>query len=307
MQFLAVFTIAVISVFFYYNSDDAHCGKLQSFYIALFFMSITSIIAILFQLLVTIDEKTLPFCFSLKMKLFFWRKVRISIAYLYNIPIKDKYLFITNSYNKGSKTERITPIGGAYKYYDTALLALQELKATPSLKKDFKSKDENDLRLVLPAKNVNTFFKLYNKKKGFEYSPLREFDEELFKTDDNQNSEALLTNKELFSNIRCSKLKSHYRITRNKQYDKNDCENNFHYEVHFFDIFFIDLTKEQKTHIEERMYEIDHTNKMFLYCVSECEIMNDSFVPKKKRENILKLGDNAKYILINYLQKITYV
>ena len=93
--------------------------------------------------------------------------VRISCAALCRIAIDGRFLLEINK-NRG---DVLTPIGGALEFHEEARSVLEGLGAC------FEKGD--DLRLTLPAGNVDAFRTWFERKEHRETSPLRELREEL--------------------------------------------------------------------------------------------------------------------------------
>lgn len=108
-------------------------------------------------------------------------KIRISFAYLFRIKVDGKYLLVPNT-----RTGKLQPAGGAYKFYD---------KERKYLDDKFAAEDDdcipvnkttrNDYRLNIKNKYLRDFVKRFNNTNAREnISDLaREFKEELIKTD----------------------------------------------------------------------------------------------------------------------------
>ena len=101
--------------------------------------------------------------------------VRISAAYLFRVVVDGKYLLI-----RGKRiTTQYQPVGGVYQYYESARGTLDGLAFQPDDSMKSNSSDPNDLRIVVPRKNVIPFLDWFDKGIGREICVIREFREEL--------------------------------------------------------------------------------------------------------------------------------
>lgn len=102
-------------------------------------------------------------------------KVRVSIAYLYRIKIDGKYLLV--------KSKRITdqyqPVGGVYKTYESANNIMKHLQVVDESGYKFDKNLRNDLRIMVPSKNLHKIIQWFESRKDRELDPIREFYEEL--------------------------------------------------------------------------------------------------------------------------------
>jgi hypothetical protein len=111
--------------------------------------------------------------------IYFNKKIRLSISYLFKIKVEDKYLLV-----KGKRIQnQFQPVGGVFKRFRESFYALQKLKVTDDDNIPIDDKSIDDLRIKLPAQNVVSFLKWYDSQLGREVSPYREFYEELIRTD----------------------------------------------------------------------------------------------------------------------------
>ena len=105
-------------------------------------------------------------------------EIRLSIAYLFKIECKGKYLLVKNS---RFDTDTYQPVGGVYKYYHpeaTNELNCMEIITDTSIENDKKS--EHDLRLKMTKrKHLRKFTKWFFGSEKRESDPWREFQEEL--------------------------------------------------------------------------------------------------------------------------------
>jgi hypothetical protein len=263
----------------------------ESLLTGIFLSGLTAIVSIVYNFMIDINKERLPFIFSLKLLLFKNSMVRASIAYLYRIKINDRYLLITNL-----KHGTIAPIGGVYKMYDRGKTLLDDLKIrdSESFEKNVSeiqnndktnvNRYKNDLRLKMPAKHFKKFMKWYYSGNGIEYCPLREFYEELFESETNDDA-PVITEKELFTTIECSKYKKTQRPK--PVYDQ---KRKF-YRFYQFDIFSIELNEDQQNYLLKRMEELKiKKSKMQLYLVSIQDIEDMNHLG-------ISIGKNTTYII----------
>ena len=86
-------------------------------------------------------------------------EIRISASYLYRIEIKGKYLLVKNR-----KRDVFQPIGGVYKYYESAKNFLNEIEYKPDNKMKIDSVSEHDLRIRIKAKYITKFLDWFYSK-----------------------------------------------------------------------------------------------------------------------------------------------
>ena len=110
--------------------------------------------------------------------LFHNKLVRLSIAYLIRIKIGNQYLLV-----RGERlAHQYQPVGGAYKFYQTALTFLQSIESQDDNMVDVDDASKNDLRIRIKGKYYFKFWKWFYSGKDRELSPHREFYEELIKS-----------------------------------------------------------------------------------------------------------------------------
>jgi hypothetical protein len=107
--------------------------------------------------------------------IYFNKKIRVSISYLYRIKVDDKYLLIQSNRIKG----QYQPIGGVYKRFNTASDVFDKLKIVDVSGYAADKDGRNDLRVKVPSKNLVKFIKWFESREDRELDPLREFYEEL--------------------------------------------------------------------------------------------------------------------------------
>jgi len=130
-----------------------------------------------FIILMLDNAKQLPLLYRTKL-LLRNQDVRISIAYLFRIKVKDHYLLVKN--RTGNYYQLV---GGAYKRYQTSENIFKKYKIKSD--KQFCTDDgiaKNDLRFRVPGKYVLDIIKWFQSKEDRETSQWREFCEELLST-----------------------------------------------------------------------------------------------------------------------------
>ncbi|WP_455538670.1 SMODS-associated NUDIX domain-containing protein [Terrisporobacter sp.] len=104
--------------------------------------------------------------------------IRVSISYLYQIKIDSKYLLV-----KSKRIEnQYQPVGGVYKVYKSARTVLNDLGVQDESGYKFDESLRDDLRVIVPQKNLVKFVKWFESKKDRETGQSREFIEELVNT-----------------------------------------------------------------------------------------------------------------------------
>jgi hypothetical protein len=108
------------------------------------------------------------------------KKIRLTLAYLYKIEEKGKYLLVKSRHISNT----YQPVGGVYKYYNPeAKKELACMGAIPDDNIDCDDISECDLRLKLLNRNkLGTFLQWFLKGERREIDPWREFYEELVAT-----------------------------------------------------------------------------------------------------------------------------
>lgn len=111
-----------------------------------------------------------------RILIYYYRKkeCRISFACLLAIRHDDRYLLIRNF----NRPETFGPIGGVYKYYDTAKSFLDSVQYRQQ--HTVKAREHNDLRGFIPINNLNKMIKWFDKGIDREVESVsREFREEI--------------------------------------------------------------------------------------------------------------------------------
>lgn len=105
---------------------------------------------------------------------FFYGKLRVSMAYLFQIKIDDKYLLVGNSNKKYYQFP-----GGKYKFYDGAKTTLETMNKTEDDLLQNKKERENDIAFNINPLKFHKFIKWFESGNDREIEHNREFNEEL--------------------------------------------------------------------------------------------------------------------------------
>lgn len=197
--------------------------------------------------------------------------IRVSVSYLFNIKLDNKYLLI-----KSERRNQYQPIGGCYKYFTEAEEFLLSIGAIPE-KKSNGIDSLMDLRLLIPTDSINTFIKWYISGQNRETTYDREFNEELVSL--MPQSKQLL-----FRNICTEKQAS-------GSFDIFYDEEKGIKSIKPMDIISINLTPEQK-HV---IHDICAHNSNLVTATEE-DILNGYTTLKDK--TIVKIGNHTKNILL---------
>lgn len=195
----------------------------------------------------------------------------LSFSYLYRIRIDDKYLLIRGHRMK----DRFQPIGGVYKYYPESKSFLNSIGCIPDTSMAHNSDETDDLRMQIKGKNLLKFMAWFQKMEDREYSPEREFYEELIKPG--------YIPEEQFRQLQYRKVSVH-----NKGITKSPVPNHKS-EVIYADIFAVDLDKEQVKLIKAAVK--DHSDQLILATVDEIKSRIYGDVTE------MNIGNNAPWIL----------
>jgi hypothetical protein len=204
-------------------------------------------------------------------------KIRFSFSYLYRIEIDDKFL-LTKNIAHGN----ISPAGGVYKYYESANEFLRKINCNTSLEMDVVAnhqKYEKDLRIIVKLCDAPALIRWFQDGTSREYCPTREFDEEL-------NNTGLIPANVSSCEVFFEKHKTCKRIRKSSEY----------YKFHWFDVFIVKLTDDQKNIVKsaiERNQQIakEDRNNMQLFLATSREIENG------RLSNGLRTGDHTACIL----------
>lgn len=156
------------------------------------------------------------------------RQLRLSAAYLYRFEIENDFLLIRNLAH-GS----VSPIGGVYKYFNSARALLDELHMVQALGTTLQLPDkfDRDIRIAVELRYARRLLDWLRSGTGREYCPDREFREEL-------NDSGLLPEQVSFAGVECSKFSTETFLSG---YDHSAAW----YNLHYLDIFCVKLTREQ--------------------------------------------------------------
>ena len=163
-------------------------------------------------------------------------RVRISFSYLFRIKIDDKYLLVKNSHG----TELFQPVGGVYKYKNSALKKLRKLGAIADDGTVIKMDDttKHDFRLRVEISKLPRFVRWFQKGKSRETvrDLGREFSEELLDSN--------ILPKAIFNYIEYTYIGQHISNISPAKFDRNI------YELFIADIVEINLSPEQYRALE---------------------------------------------------------
>ncbi len=140
-------------------------------------------------------------------------EIRLSMAYLFKIECRGKYLLVKNS---RFENETYQPVGGVYKYFHpeaTDKLSKMSIITDNSIQNDEVS--EHDLRLKMSeSKYLRKFLKWFSRSQERETYPFREFYEELVATN--------ILPKVHFNYVYCNLVGQHFEPIHKDPYYKLD-------------------------------------------------------------------------------------
>lgn len=196
--------------------------------------------------------------------------IRFSISYLFKIKIDDCYLLVRGNRLK----DQFQPVGGVYKRFraSNALFTKYGILDDEHMPIDGISKD--DLRLLVPARNVIKFIKWYNSRVDREITPEREFREELV-------NPGILTNKR-FNNIEYKYLRT--KETRIRYSTYFQCR-----EILIADIYELELNEKQTKELK-RLKRVESVNVVWLDALT----IRKSGYSKHKQ---FRISDTSEWIL----------
>lgn len=191
--------------------------------------------------------------------------VKFSVSYLFSIKIDDKYLLVHSR-----RKNTFQPIGGCYKFFDSAVPFLESLGCLPA------DKEPDDLRIFVPIDKINEFSKWLLSGKDRETTFEREFVEEMF-------IENQFLDYEKFGLPEFKKIKEGYiNIRRDKFYDM--------LMAYPMDIVSVSLSPSQK----DQILQMVNSNKVPFVLASEKEI-NRGIVTYQNK--LVPIGTHTKKIL----------
>lgn len=196
------------------------------------------------------------------------KEIRLSFSYLFRIQVDGKYLLIRGNRLKN----QYQPIGGVYKYYTEAKPKLESFHFRPDVQMGNK-RETDDLRIIIPGREILSFMDWFLSMKDREYDPLREFKEELLDTG--------LLPKEVFSNLIYRKVGIHNKGIQKSKYMSCD-------EFIYADIFELTLSDEQQNSIRSAVL----ANPEQLCLASDKELMTECYNGIEKN-----LGTNSAWII----------
>ena len=200
------------------------------------------------------------------------KSIRLSVSYLFKIQIGNKYLLI-----KSNRINEFHPVGGAYKYYEEVSSYFKKLKINSDIGYEPDDINKNDLRIMIPGKNIMKFFKWFFSREGREVSQFREFYEEMIKPE--------FLDLDFLVKLKYSYLHSHIDGLKYSKHFK--CK-----EILYSEIYNIILDEDQKDKIQNL---VSMNNNSFVL-VTEEEISRECTVIEKVSH---KLGRNSKWLIKN--------
>lgn len=190
-----------------------------------------------------------------KSKILYHNKdLYLSFSYLYRIEIDGKYLLIRGHRMRN----RFQAIGGVYKYYPEARRFLNGISANPDTSLAGNTDETDDLRLTIKGQHLLKFMDWFARMEDREYSPEREFYEELIQPG--------WLPEDLF---RYRHFQYRKAGTHNVGITKSPVANSKP-EVIYADIFEVSLDDTQKEAVRQALTE--HSDE--LYLASRDEILN---------------------------------
>lgn len=166
------------------------------------------------------------------------KDIRVSISYLYRIKIDSKYLLV-----KSKRIEnQYQPVGGVYKVHKSARTVLNDLGVKDESGYKFDESLRDDLRVIVPQKNLVKFVKWFESKKDRETNQTREFVEELINTN--------ILSKDAFISIDPVYIKkNNYKIEFSHHFQKP--------ELLIREIYELNLTSQQENELRNLLNKDD--------------------------------------------------
>ena len=213
-----------------------------------------------------------------------WRRrqpVRVSCAHLIRVRQGNMFLLVPSS----RITYQMQPPGGVVQAFSDSRAFLESVGAQPGDDYSFSKKDDGDLRLHIPAKNLVKFLRWYAEEKGRETSPEREFREELV--------DPGILDKTLFESPRLQRYAT--RITGPQFSSHFGC-----WEVLIHEFFSLDATEEQCAHLlglQEEQSRAGHVTAeaQFAWYTAQ-EIASGGRLPNAESQS-WKVGEHAMWML----------
>ncbi|WP_431936997.1 hypothetical protein [Micromonospora sp. RP3T] len=199
------------------------------------------------------------------------QSIRLSISYLYRIKIDGLYLL-----TQGKRFNTYIPVGGVYKYADSAKPDLDRLGILTDDLVPVDESSKNDLRIRVPGKNLVAFFRWFESGESRETSPWREFWEELV-------DEGLVSG-QAFPWIFERKVRRHVTPMRYSKIAQSR-------EIFVADIYELDATAEQ----EEELERLRSTGNPSILWVDANQIRRRGVVPGQRQE--YEIGEPAEWVL----------
>lgn len=199
------------------------------------------------------------------------QSIRISISYLYRIKVDGLYLLI-----KGKRFNTYIPVGGVYKYADSAKRHLDQLGILTDDLIPVDDSSKNDLRVRVPGKNLVAFFQWFESGESRETSPWREFWEELV--------DEGLVSASAFPWIFERKVRRHVTPMRYSKFAQ--CR-----EIFVADIYELEATAQQAKELEK----LRSAGNPSTIWVDSDRIRRRGVIPGKKQE--YEIGEPAEWVL----------
>lgn len=196
--------------------------------------------------------------------------IRFSISYLYQIKVDDKYFLVRGNRIK----DQYQPVGGVFKRFRDSNEIFRRLKILDDEHMPIDDMSRDDLRILVPGRNVIPFLHWFNSKKNREVSPEREFYEELVRTK--------LVSEEKFQRLDYSYLRTH--------------ETKIHFSEHFeckeiliAEIYRINLSPEQE---EEFRGLLNNSSEQFVF-LDATRIRKRGY----QKNNYVRVSNTSKWII----------
>jgi hypothetical protein len=202
------------------------------------------------------------------------QSVRVSIAYLFRIVVKGKYLLIRN--RNGNYYQLV---GGAYKTLPGAERTFGKLQVKPDkLIETSHGIAKDDLRFTLPGKNVLDIIKWFKSREDRETSQWREFCEELLMTG--------ILDRDLFRYV-------DYRYALTLQTPMQKAKNLECQEILIYEIFDLVPTTEQKAALEHLLDQGDKDTHKW----ADNDLINALGFDSRSKEFEYEIGPHTRWAL----------
>jgi hypothetical protein len=201
-----------------------------------------------------------------------WRdSVRVSAAYIFRIKVDRQYLLV-----HGNRFDQYQPVGGVYKFHDSALGVLSALSARDDDLIPLDGASRSDLRLRLPGKHLAQFARWFESETNREFDGWREFHEELIQSD--------ILPAGGFEHVAYDRIRRYYHPLRRSEYAQSK-------ELIIADIFELLPTDTQLRHLRDLM-KIRDTRWIW---ADEEQIVRRGAVPGQKQ--LVTINEPASWIV----------